>query len=244
MTGRSEPPVGSPIEPAPLQPSSALTPDPDAVTSSTTAPPVASAALPLEAKTYKNYDEQLKDEFNTMFQSLTSLTPQQRFFLKSRWLDQVLWMEKKSVTCRDRNSQLRRITIIGGVIVPILVTLNTATIAQPYKDALRYSSIALSGIVAISSAMEEFYNYGKRWYSYRRSAESLKSQGWHFFELTGPYRSYPSHKDAFGVFVEQVEGIIERDVEQYVTQQSSQQSQSAVKEQVRLAEKTGEPDSL
>ncbi|MEH2225564.1 DUF4231 domain-containing protein [Nostoc sp.] len=34
---------------------------------------------------------------------------------------------------------------------------------------------------------------------YRRTVESLKTQGWQFSQLTGPYRIYPSHEQAFNL---------------------------------------------
>ncbi|MHC5732754.1 MAG: DUF4231 domain-containing protein, partial [Nostoc sp.] len=81
-----------------------------------------------------------------------------------------------------------------------------------------WSTFGLSQIVAISAAIEEFFHYGERWRHYRRTVESLKSQGWQFSQLTGPYRKYTTHEEAFNVFAGQVEDIIQRDVEIYATQ--------------------------
>jgi hypothetical protein len=46
----------------------------------------------------------------------------------------------------------------------------------------------------------------------------LKIQGWQFSQLSGLYQSSNSHKDAFPLFVAQVEDILQRDVEVYMTQ--------------------------
>lgn len=54
----------------------------------------------------------------------------QRHFLRSRWLDQVLWMEGKANLSRDRHYLLRITTIVGGVILPALVSLNINTTQQ------------------------------------------------------------------------------------------------------------------
>lgn len=54
-----------------------------------------------------------------------------------------------------------------------------------------WSTFGLSQIVAISAAIEEFFHYGERWRHYRRTVESMKTQGWQFSQLTGPYRIYP-----------------------------------------------------
>ena len=42
----------------------------------------------------------------------------QKHFLRSRWLDHVLWMEGRAGSARDRYYALRLTTVIGGVIVP------------------------------------------------------------------------------------------------------------------------------
>jgi hypothetical protein len=98
---------------------------------------------------------------------------------------------------------------------------------------LKGATIVLSGIVAVSSAVEEFFHYGERWYNYRRSAESLKAQGWQFFQLSGHYRPYKSHEEAFVVFADQVEEIIQRDVEVYVTQVAREKKQTEEQEKAQ-----------
>lgn len=162
-----------------------------------------------------SYSDFLREDFNQLFNAL-DLDERQRKFLRSRWLDQVLWMEKKAAECRDNYHLFRKTAIILGIIVPIIIGIQTEN--EQINIALKYVAIILSGMVAICSAIEEFHHYGERWFHYRRTAESLKSQGWIFSQLGGAYKSYNSHKDAFNTFAEQVEEILERDVEYFVTQ--------------------------
>lgn len=167
-----------------------------------------------------SYHEILKKDFNNLFEGM-KLGDVQKHFLRSRWLDQVLWMEGKANFSRDRHYLLRITTIVGGVILPALVSLNINTTLQVNnraRDVIIWSTFGLSQIVAISAAIEEFFHYGERWRHYRRTVESLKSQGWQFSQLTGPYRNYTSHEQAFNLFAGNVEDIIQRDVEIYSTQ--------------------------
>ncbi|MEH2207892.1 MAG: DUF4231 domain-containing protein [Nostoc sp.] len=165
-----------------------------------------------------SYQEFLKEDFNKLFAGI-NLGDVQKHFLRSRWLDQVLWMESKANLSRDRHYFLRITTIIGGVVLPALVSLNINTNFKPNnRDIIMWSTFGLSQIVAISAAIEEFFHYGERWRHYRRTVESLKTQGWQFSQLTGPYRIYPSHEQAFNLFASHVEDIIQRDVEIYATQ--------------------------
>lgn len=173
-----------------------------------------------------DYNEQLKQDFGRIFEALI-LTNLQREFLQSRWLYQILWMEGRAAHARDWYYKLRLTTIIGGVIVPILVSLNINT--KPFDSFIRGVTVALSGVVAISAAVEEFFHYGERWRHYRRTAESLKAQGWEFFELSGLYIDCKTHDVAFNLFVNQVENIIQHDVEVYATQVMPEKKQEPEK---------------
>ncbi|MBD2504187.1 DUF4231 domain-containing protein [Anabaena azotica] len=170
------------------------------------------------------YREFLKEEFTNLIDSLT-LSEMQKKFLSSRWLDQMLWMEAQAGKARNRYHGLRLVTIIGGVILPALVSLNINS--STVRDLFVWSTFALSQLVAISAAIEEFFHYGERWRHYRRTAESLKTQGWQFFQLAGPYVDYKSHEQAFSFFSTQVEDIIQKDVEVYATQVVQEKKEQA-----------------
>ncbi len=91
---------------------------------------------------------------------------------------------------------------------------------QLYRAAL-ITGVGLSQLVAICAAVEQFFKFGDRWRHYRRSAELLKTHGWQFFELTGPYAPYSQngkHTEAFHLFASQIEEIIQSDVDGYVSQ--------------------------
>ncbi len=161
------------------------------------------------------YSDFLKQDFAQVF-SMLNLSDLNKHFLTSRWLEQVLWMEKQAGRARNRYYNLRLSTIIGGVILPALVSLNINN--TNVRQTIVLSTFFLSQVVAISAAVEEFFHYGDRWRHYRRTSESLKTQGWQFFQLSGPYINYKTHEQAFSVFASQVEDIVQRDVEVYATQ--------------------------
>jgi hypothetical protein len=165
-----------------------------------------------------DYREHLKQEFSNLFESL-ELQDRQQHYLRSRWLDQVLWMEGRAGRARDLYYRLRLTTIVGSVIIPALVSFNFISDQnEQLKRTISISTFVLSQIVAISAATEQFFNYGERWRHYRRSVESLKTQGWQYFELSGAYQNYTNHEQAFSLFAAQTEQILQRDVEVYATQ--------------------------
>jgi hypothetical protein len=162
------------------------------------------------------YADWLKGELGELVDAL-ELGDMQKRFIRSRWLEQVAWMESKANQARDRYYWLRVTTIVGAVLVPALVTVSSigGTIEVIGKVAISVISL----IVAASAAIEQFFHYGERWQSYRESAERLKAEGWLYLQLSGPYAlDGASHQELYPSFAERVEEIIQRNVHTYLTE--------------------------
>jgi hypothetical protein len=162
-----------------------------------------------------DYRAWLRRELGSIVDDL-DLDELQKRFMHSRWLDQVIWVEGKAKANQQRYYLLRVVTIAGGVIVPALVSLNIAN--KHIHDAVAWVTFGVSLVVALGAALEGFFRYGDRWRNFRRLAEALKTQGWQFFQLSGPYANFPDHKAAYPTFAAQVEANITQDVELYITQ--------------------------
>lgn len=142
------------------------------------------------------------------------LDERQKRFLRSRWLDQLLWVEQKATKARDRYYRLRLTTMVGAVLLPALITVHATQ--DKLDSALRGATWLVSLIVAVSAAVEQLFHFGERWRNYRRTAERLKSEGWLLFQLSGPY-SAGSHAAAYPAFAERVEDLLKGDVELYLS---------------------------
>jgi len=143
------------------------------------------------------------------------LSDLQRRSLQTRWLDQVLWMESRVNRSQTMYYVLRLTTIIGGVIVPALVSLR---LGGGTGATVGWVVFVISLLVAISAAVEGLFRFGERWRHYRRTSELLKSEGWQFFQLSGPfYDRYNSHAEAYRTFAARVEDISRLEVEAYIT---------------------------
>lgn len=171
--------------------------------------------LVTESQAPKNYRDQVKQEMNSLIDKI-ELSELQRQFMKSRWLSQMLWLEGRAQQNRNRYYFLRLLTIIGGVIVPALVSLNIN--GNNIQAIMGWIAFSLSQVVAISAAVEEFFHYGERYRHYRNTAELMKIEGWQFFQLSGPYRDSQSHTEVYAKFAERVETIMQRDVEGYLSE--------------------------
>ena len=155
----------------------------------------------------------LRSDLEQMVASFT-LSDEQRHFVSSRWLENVLWMESAAQRTRTRYYGLRLITIIGAVIVPSLVSINAVGSS---KQAITWVTFVVSLIVALSAAVEGFFRFGDRWRHYRSLVEELKSEGWAYHELTDPYASDgATHATAFPPFVQRVNALLARETQTYI----------------------------
>jgi hypothetical protein len=155
----------------------------------------------------------LRSDLDALVDSL-HLGPEQDHFLRSRWLENVLWMESAAQRTRTRYYALRVTTVVGAVIVPALVSINAVGNTQ---TAITWLTFAVSLVVAISAAVEGFFRFGERWRHYRSLVEELKTEGWNYYELTGPYQAHgATHEAAFPTFAGRVNDVLRRETETYI----------------------------
>jgi hypothetical protein len=140
-----------------------------------------------------------------------------RTYLLERWLDQVEWLGRKAAQAQRRYYALRLTTGVGAVIVASLAGI--ATRGGTLGDAARIAVFAIGLTIALSAAVEQLFRYGERWHHYRQAAEALKTEGWLFFQLAGPYGGEgATHAAALPAFAQRVENLLKSDVDTYVTE--------------------------
>jgi Protein of unknown function (DUF4231) len=142
------------------------------------------------------------------------LPPGESHFLRSRWLESILWMEAAAQRTRTRYYALRLVTVVGAVIIPALVSLN---VVGSVDRAVTWATFALSLVVAVSAALEEFFRLGERWRHYRVAVEELKAEGWAFYGTVGRYEEDGYDRSAgFPTFAARVEEILARETDTYI----------------------------
>jgi len=165
----------------------------------------------------QSYDDALKQDLGALIDAV-EIPELGKRFMRMRWLDQMVWAERRAGQARDRYYTLRLVSIIGGVIVPALVGLNLKV------EAISWVTFAISLAVAVSLAIESFFRWGERWTHYRRMSELLKSEGWLFFQLSGPYQG--THAAAYPEFAKRVEAIVAADVDAFISQVAREKGKS------------------
>ncbi|NJN74603.1 MAG: DUF4231 domain-containing protein [Limnothrix sp. RL_2_0] len=172
-----------------------------------------------------NYSAFLRQELGDTIDQL-DLPAREKRFIKGRWLDQLLWLEGRAGKDQKKYLRLRIITIVGGVIVPALVSLNNVDNVR-LRNFLRWVTFGTSLTVAVSAAVEEFFQYGQSYRRYRNTAEGLKIEGWSYFQLSSPYEDAQDHQDAYKTFAAHVESIIQKDVEGYNAEMMKKQEKQS-----------------
>ena len=185
-------------------------------------------------ETYKQF---LKRNLSGMIDRL-DLDEFRKDALKSRWLDQLMWLESSAAKAKTRFYTLRLITIVGGVITPALVSLNHGQLK--IREVFTWTAFGMAQAVAISAAVEELFGFNIRYRTFRNTAEGLKVEGWQYFQLTGHYNRYRSHSGAYVEFAGRVEGLIQQDIEGYLAQvqQADEASRQARQEAKEMAATT------
>jgi hypothetical protein len=135
--------------------------------------------------------------------------------LEYRWLDEVDWTEREATRSLRFHHLLRVIVIVGGVAVSGLV--GAGAVLQPSTNALSLAAFVTSLVVTGAIALDEYFRFGEKHRHLRLVTELLRSEGALFFALTGPYARSMTHAAAFPVFVERVERIARKDVQDWVT---------------------------
>ena len=115
-----------------------------------------------------------------------SISPQERFYLENRWYSQWRFYDKKATENKNSYYFYQNIVIIGGVIIPTLVSIN-GTVAraltgafglslETWRTILDAGTVFVSLAVAIAAAILGLQKFGENWTSYRSAAEELQSE--------------------------------------------------------------------
>jgi Protein of unknown function (DUF4231) len=139
---------------------------------------------------------------------LLSLGDIEKEYLMSRWLQQLTGMDNAAIFHKTMHYVMRFVVVVGGVIIPILVGYN--------KSEYLALTFSISLIVAICGAINELFNYKEYWYHHRLNTELLRTEGWDFFLLDGPYQNFKTHQEAFETFNDKVKSILKLSLESFL----------------------------
>jgi len=166
------------------------------------------------------YRSWLSEDLGALIESKDlSLSNLQKGYIRSRWLQQVLRLEYELQRALKKYQVLRLGTALGCLVILMLVSLSfEEQKLGAWANGVRYITILFTLLVSASVVIEQLFNYGQRWRETEQMLERLKTEGWRFLQLSGHYRHYESHAEAFPAFVNQVEEMTQHEVEVYSSQ--------------------------
>lgn len=120
-------------------------------------------------------------------------------YLRDRVNDQIAWYDRKSGANKKGFLWLQVLTLLASAAIPVLSIGSERLLVRVLVAVLGSLIVVIAGIVSLWQCREH-------WIEYRTTAESLKNEKYLFLTRTGPYTG----EDAFAVFVEHIESILNR----------------------------------
>lgn len=131
--------------------------------------------------------------------NLEGLDDTERQIVRARWLSVAKRYEELWRNQRIAYYAFRAPIIVGAATVPVLAGLSTPKIAT-----------ALVGLaVAILTGLDSLFQLGNRWRQGRLAATLITFEGWRFLELSGETYGKLGRRDAYQLFLTQLEKLNE-----------------------------------
>tara|TARA_B000000557_G_C20782501_1_gene447156 strand:- start:395 stop:1264 length:870 start_codon:yes stop_codon:yes gene_type:complete len=157
-----------------------------------------------------------KDEVLEIIDGLELGSKTDNSILKSRFLSEVLNYEKRKLHTRKYYNVFRFVVTTGSILLPAVLSLGQMDPAKLPKnfDTISYwISWTISLSVTASNGFLQLFSLDKNYFEYAITTEQLKTEGWQYFQLSGKYDDYESHKEAYRPFCKSIENIKRKQVE-------------------------------
>jgi hypothetical protein len=136
-----------------------------------------------------------------------SLNEVQEEYLKLRWKGQLDVMRRRAARLRVGRRLVASASVISTAAVPVVLGLESVG-AVPFE---RWVIISTSLVATLVLAIRDVLQPTAELEDMERRSELLETEGWRFFQLTGPYGVYRDREAAFVEFSERIEGILHAD---------------------------------
>jgi hypothetical protein len=157
-----------------------------------------------------------KDEVGEIIEGLELSSRTENSILKSRFLSEVLNYEKRKVHTKKYYNVFRFIVTTGSILLPAVLSLgqmDPAKLPRHFEAISYWISWTISLSVTASNGFLQLFSLDKNYFEYAITTEQLKTEGWQFFQLSGKYDEYESHRAAYRPFCKSIENIKRKQVE-------------------------------
>ncbi len=137
--------------------------------------------------------------------------------LKSRFVEEVVYYEKKRDKTKTYYNVFRFIVTTGSILLPALLSIGQMDpnkLPRNFDQISYWSTWSISLMVTISNGFLQLFSLDKNYFNYSLVVEQLKTEGWQYFGLSGKYEGHDIHdKESYKDFCKAVENIKRKQVE-------------------------------
>ena len=163
-----------------------------------------------------DYGFTYKDEVLEIIDGLELSSKTDNSILKSRFLSEVLNYEKRKLHTRKYYNIFRFVVTTGSILLPAVLSLgqmDPAKLPKNFETISYWISWTISLSVTASNGFLQLFSLDKNYFEYAITTEQLKTEGWQYFQLSGKYDDYESHREAYRPFCKSIENIKRKQVE-------------------------------
>ena len=157
-----------------------------------------------------------KEQISDIIQTLELNNETERNILKSRFLAEVLMYENRKNHTKKYYNGFRFIVTIGSILLPAILSMgqmDPAKLPKHFESISYWASWGISLTVTACNGFLQLFSLDKNYFEFSITTEQLKTEGWQFFQLSGKYEEYDSHKEAYKAFCKSIENIKRKQVE-------------------------------
>lgn len=164
-----------------------------------------------------NYDTfTYKDQMKDILSKIKLRNPVDNSIIMNRFLNEVLFYEKKRDDTKKYYNIFRFIVTVGSILLPALLSvgqMDPAKLPANFDIISYWCSWSISLSVTISNGFLQLFSLDKNYFEYSLTTEQLKTEGWQFCELSGKYEDFKTHILAYKTFCKSIENIKRKQIE-------------------------------
>jgi hypothetical protein len=132
---------------------------------------------------------------------------------KKRFINEVVYYEKTSTLITWIYNTFLIISTIGGLSVPILLSLYNGNDSS--QRTIYNLTLGIASTVTISNGIIKAFRLDSKFLFFMITFDKLKSEGWQYLQLTGKYKDYMDYNEAYEHFSNEVEQLQRKQHDQY-----------------------------
>ena len=136
-----------------------------------------------------------------------------KLFLKYRYLEELDNFRKESKNTKIFANLFKFIIAFGTLVTPLI--LSVQNLDESLRDIIYWTVLGISALTTICNIISEVFQFREHYFMYRMALETLRAEGWEYFQLTGTYKNFENHSEAYETFAGQVEKVQKKTMQQF-----------------------------